>query len=218
MPAPRPRPSAPHPGRRERRRAETRERLFRAALRLFAERGFTATTVEDITEAADVGKGTFFNYFPSKEHVLVAFGELQRGKVEQAMAAARTSREPIRKILDRLVRALAEEPGRSPALFRSLLIACLSSEAVRATMALNLQLGRKRLAELLAIGQKRGEVRRDLNPVELARAFQQTLFGTLLFWSLELAAKPEDRLDIAFDVFFPGIRAKPAPTRPGASS
>jgi hypothetical protein len=120
--------------------------------------------------------------------------------------------------LKRLVRALAEEPGRSPALFRSLLIACLSSEAVRATMAQNLQLGGKRLAELLAIGQKRGEVRRDLGPVELARTFQQTFFGTLLFWSLELTAKPGDRLDVAFGVFFSGIRTKPAPTRPGASS
>ncbi|HLJ42079.1 MAG TPA: TetR family transcriptional regulator, partial [Candidatus Acidoferrales bacterium] len=53
-------------GRRERRRTETRERIFRAALDLFAERGFMETTVEDITEAADVGKGTFFNYFPTK--------------------------------------------------------------------------------------------------------------------------------------------------------
>src|SRR5437899_3870437 len=60
----------PKPGRRERRRTETRERIFRAAMQLFAQHGFFSTTVEDITEAADVGKGTFFNYFPSKEHVL----------------------------------------------------------------------------------------------------------------------------------------------------
>ena len=37
----------------------TRERIFRAALKLFAERGVLAVTVEDITEAADVGKGEF---------------------------------------------------------------------------------------------------------------------------------------------------------------
>src|SRR2546422_8324892 len=58
--------------RRQRRSAEIRERLFRAALNLFAKKGFAETTVEDITEAADVGKGTFFNYFPSKEHILLA--------------------------------------------------------------------------------------------------------------------------------------------------
>src|SRR5271157_4056974 len=70
----------PRPGRRERRSTETRERLYRAALRLFAERGFQETTVEDITEAADVGKGTFFNYFATKEHVLGVMAEIQLGK------------------------------------------------------------------------------------------------------------------------------------------
>ena len=50
---------------------------MRAALRLFADKGFAETTVEDITNAADVGKGTFFNYFPSKEHILIAFSDLQ---------------------------------------------------------------------------------------------------------------------------------------------
>ena len=59
--------TAPPSSRRVRRSAETRERLFRTALDLFARKGFSETTVEDITEAADLGKGTFFNYFPSKE-------------------------------------------------------------------------------------------------------------------------------------------------------
>ncbi len=77
------RPLCPHlsHGRRERRSAETRERLFRAASDLFAKKGFSETTVEDITEAADVGKGTFFNYFPSKDHILLAFGEMQLAKL-----------------------------------------------------------------------------------------------------------------------------------------
>jgi AcrR family transcriptional regulator len=57
-------------GRRNRRAAETRLRLFRCALQLVAERGLPRVTVEDITEAADVGKGTFFNYFESKNHLL----------------------------------------------------------------------------------------------------------------------------------------------------
>jgi len=47
-----------------RRRARTRERIFTEAMRLFAERGFDTVTVADITEAADIGKGTFFTPFP----------------------------------------------------------------------------------------------------------------------------------------------------------
>src|SRR5256886_16678450 len=75
--------------RRQRRSADIRERLFRAALDLFAQRGFAETTVEDITEAADVGKGTFFNYFPSKDHILLAFGEMQLSKLEATIEMAR---------------------------------------------------------------------------------------------------------------------------------
>src|SRR5579872_5987757 len=115
------------PGRRERRRRETREQILRAALQLFAKHGFANTTVEDITEAADVGKGTFFNYFPTKDHLLAAFGELQIGKLRQVLGD-RGEDEAFRTIARLLVHALAEEPGRSPALVRSLLGALLTSE------------------------------------------------------------------------------------------
>jgi AcrR family transcriptional regulator len=78
------------PDRRQRRSADIRERLFRAALKLFAEKGFAETTVEDITNAADVGKGTFFNYFPSKDHILIAFSEMQiSGSFLPVLAARR---------------------------------------------------------------------------------------------------------------------------------
>src|ERR1700749_5181874 len=84
------------PARRSRRSAETRERLFGAAVRLFAKKGFAETTVEDITNAADVGKGTFFNYLPSKEHILIAFSDLQLGKLERFAEMARSGKEPMR--------------------------------------------------------------------------------------------------------------------------
>src|SRR5204863_5632692 len=83
------------PSRRERRSADIRERLFRSALLLFAQKGFAETTVEDITEAADVGKGTFFNYFPSKDHILLAFGEMQLSKLEASIETARQTNEPM---------------------------------------------------------------------------------------------------------------------------
>lgn len=57
--------------RRERKKLETRQALLEAAATLFHEKGFDETTVEEITEQADVAKGTFFNYFPSKEALLV---------------------------------------------------------------------------------------------------------------------------------------------------
>src|SRR4029077_7619768 len=111
------------PGRRERRRMETREKIFRAAMQLFAERGFSQTTTEDITEAADVGQGTFFNYFPTKQHVLTVLSEKQMEKEHAAWHDAQLGKSPIREVRRRLLHRITEEPGRTQAMARSLMTA-----------------------------------------------------------------------------------------------
>jgi AcrR family transcriptional regulator len=197
------------PGRRARRQAETRARILRAALDLFARRGFFATTIEQITEAADVGKGTFFNYFPSKEHALAGFGEIQVSKVQGALAEIRRGAEPLRDVLRRLAHALAEEPGRSPSLVRGILAAHSSSESFLKVMRRNLSRGRRLLAQVVAEGQRRGEIRLDIKPAELARLFQQTFFGVLVLWALHPSFQLQTWLDTTLDLFWSGIAPRP---------
>jgi AcrR family transcriptional regulator len=57
-------------GLRERKKQRTREQIIEAAMGLFAERGYHATTIADIATAAEVAPRTFFSYFPSKEAVV----------------------------------------------------------------------------------------------------------------------------------------------------
>lgn len=174
----------PIPGRRQRRAAETRLKLFRCALQLFAERGFSGVTVEDITEAADVGKGTFFNYFESKDHVLGVMAEIQLGKVAEALALAADGKQEIQSVLHRLFLRAAEEPGRSPDLARALISSFLASEGVRILIARNMQEGRRMIAQVVAKGQKRGEIDPRLKKEKVAIQVLQTFMGTVLFWSL----------------------------------
>ena len=192
-------------GRRARRKVELRQRILRAALEIIARQGFFATTVEQIIQAADVGKGTFFNYFPSKEHVLAGFGEMQVGRVRAAHAEARAGQRSARDILERLLLRLAEEPGRSQALVRSMMAANLSSEAVRHLFRRNLGRGRRLLAEIIAYGQRRGEIRSDRPPIELARALQQLFMGTMLLWAVFPPSRLTDRLRPTFALFWSGV-------------
>jgi AcrR family transcriptional regulator len=197
-------------GRRERRSAETRERLFRSALDLFARKGFTETTVEDITEAADVGKGTFFNYFPSKDHILLAFGEMQLAKLQAAVVEARSSGEPMPLFLRSLGVRMTQEPTRHPGIIRTLLQAYLSTTPVRAAMG-DLQTRVHALhTEIIKLGQERGEIRRDVPAAEIAHVFRQTIFGTLLFWSLHGDATLHPRMESAFNVLWSGLAPRNA--------
>lgn len=193
------------PGRRERRTAETRERLFRAALDLFAKKGFAETTVEDITDAADVGKGTFFNYFPSKDHILLAFGEMQLGKLQAAVAEVKHSGQSMREFLRSLGVRMTQEPIRNPGIIRTLLQAYLSTTPVRAAMQ-DLQVRVQALhTEIVRLGQERGEIRKDLPAAEISHVFRQTIFGTLLIWSLHGDATLHERIDSAFNVLWSGL-------------
>lgn len=88
--------------RQERRRSDTRGRLLRAALAVMARKGPDTTTIQEITDAADVGFGSFYNHFKSKEDIQAAvmdqlmerFGDIVDGRVAdiadpaEAMAAA----------------------------------------------------------------------------------------------------------------------------------
>ncbi len=93
-------------GRRERKKLETRRSLRDNALRLFAEKGFERTTIEDITEAADVAQRTFFLHFASKEDVLLADSRERGIAFEEALAAqpaGASSLESIRGALHALM-------------------------------------------------------------------------------------------------------------------
>jgi AcrR family transcriptional regulator len=199
----------PVPSRRLRRSAELRERLFRAALSLFARKGYAETTVNDITEAADVGKGTFFNYFPSKEHILLGFAETQLSKLETIVREIRESRVPMSEGLRGLVHRMTEAPIQNPAVVRALLQAHLSSPVVRAGMFRLHREHQKLMGGLLRQGQQQDEVRRDLPAEQIAQILRQTIFGTLLFWSLVGDASLTERIEQSLHLLWGGIAALP---------
>ena len=196
--------------RRDRRKEETRTQIFQAAMRLFERKGVFNTTVEEITASADVAKGTFFNYFPSKEAILTKLADRQVGVIKKAAEEAKDA-PSMRPILISMAHDLAAGPARSQMMLRSLLSVVLSANLLREIFAKNLELGRQSMATIMARGQKLGEIRMDLEPVELARIFQHAMFGTLAIWGVGGPSDLSAWLDKTFDVVWCGIAAQSGP-------
>jgi AcrR family transcriptional regulator len=202
-------------GRRERKKEETKRRIFVAALELFHGKGFEHTTVDEITERADVSKGTFFNYFPRKESVLAYLSEEWLERVEEAAATPHT--DSTRRIAA-LFQAVASAYGEDRA---------LSSLVIHAGMQQmccpeDLQ-SRNRLVSLVkeavAEGQASGEFRRDVDPGAISFALGSVFMGAMFWWvghthpgdvDVSLGQRLEDVIAGQLKLVFDGIRAAPA--------
>ena len=94
--------------RRERKKEETRAKIFKCACKLFRDKGFENTTIDEIAERADVAKGTFFNYFPRKEAVFAFLAEQWQAEAAQRAAAILAEPGPAR---NRLIGMFVEFAG-----------------------------------------------------------------------------------------------------------
>ncbi len=195
------------PGRRERSRLETRRKIIAAAMQLFGERGFAETRVEDITERADVAKGTFFNYFPSKEAIFAGFGETQRAKVAAAWNEYRDGKEHVTAVLARMVRQLTAETSANARMTQGILSVVCSNMDIQKALTRHLALGRRTLTQMLKLAQERGEIRRDIAAARMAATLQQLNFGTTLLWTINPGTTLESWLAPAFRIFCEGVKS-----------
>jgi TetR/AcrR family transcriptional regulator, cholesterol catabolism regulator len=167
--------------RRERKKEETRHRIFHAAVDLFRERGFEHTTVDDITEKADVAKGTFFNYFPRKEAVLGYLSEERLVAIEENTASLyaedRNAREKLIDVY--LMAASAYEEDQELARF-------VLVEMMRRAFGPNEETALRWHAiieTLLRQGQERGEMRAGIPFERGEMLLSGVFFSTLFQWA-----------------------------------
>jgi AcrR family transcriptional regulator len=154
-------------GLRERKKQQTRETIHRAAMRLFAERGFEATTIADIAAAADIAPRTFFSYFPSKEEAVFAKFEPAFESFDRAMRERPPGTNALEALREWLVGMASEfmgdvETAKLEARLRR------ESPAVAACDLKHMRQFERRLAE--AVGDDFGEPADALRPRLVAAA------------------------------------------------
>jgi len=187
--------------RRKRKKLQTRQRLMEVALRLFREQGYSDTTVGQITEAADVAKSTFFNYFETKEAILPALAEWRLQQLGKSLLPEQGApASPVARIKLAL-HLVAENPLADPTLMWRLFAAGMRRRDARPGLAL-LSL----LTEQVRQAQAAGEIRADLEPAYLGGLIRALFFQQLMMWHHGYHPAPLlECLDAIVDLLMDGI-------------
>ncbi len=189
---------------REQGKLARKERLYEAALTLFRTQGYEATTVDQITRQAGLAKGTFFNYFPTKDAVLRYMGTREIGRLGAATLSVNGTTSSIGK-LKRLMAALAASLERDRELICLIFRKGISVSDLMAGDAGGFSL-QPTVALLIRQAQRQGEVNPHLDPDTLAAALDALYLQQLIRWCESSAQYSlADRLTGIVDLLLSGI-------------
>ena len=169
-------------GRRERKKRELRTRIYETARTLFAERGYDATTVDQIAEAVDVAPTTVFNHFSSKSALLTemtgeVFDHLQ-ALLDDQLRQAGSAQERIAGFANRA----ADEIARTRDLAHDVLVELMRTTARPGEAVPYLSRVHAAFMTIIREGQAKGEVRVDLDSNLLVDVVVGAMNGAVINW------------------------------------
>lgn len=188
---------------REKKKIETKNKIFEVAGKLFKEKGFDNTTVDEITREAGIGKGTFFNYFQTKAALLREFGkqkeELVYNLVKDELTKSISAKEKIKNTLVFVARS-NEKDKELTKLFVFEYLRHYGYEE-RRSRSLNTI-----LMDLLDNGVKKGEVKSGIDVKRAAENITGIYYSSLMewLWSRSHYSFSED-ISKKIDMVFEGI-------------
>ena len=158
---------------------------MRAAVKVFAKKGFFASRVSEIAKAAGVADGTIYLYFKSKDEILTSLFEDRMSRLLDVMRAeiARlaTASERIRRLVELQLGLLEGERDLAEVVTVNLR---QSTKLLKQYAARRFMEYLELMATVIADGQQRGELRTDVSPRIMARAIFGALDGIALTWAL----------------------------------
>lgn len=191
---------------RERQKQRRRHRIYTVAIQLFRERGFEAATATDIAKHAHVSRGTFFNYYPYKEAVLLDYGAEVIGGLAEKARKGRESGLDAMAVLRELWDDLAEISVRERDLIPPLVYELINPDPARARAAFErLPLSRILLGQLQDVPGLRDDVLADRIASALSDAFLMT---TLRWTAYAQERNVRDDLRSAFTLVMDGAFAR----------
>lgn len=170
---------------------KTRQDLLKAALSVFSQKGYAATTLEDVAKEAGVTRGAIYWHFGSKAELYAGLLEeySARGSeiAQTAVAEGGSMVDILRRIFIRLLTAVESDPALRAVMEINLFKTEYSPE-LSDTLSMQVENGRVLLAgisQAMEQGIASGELRSDLKAEDLARAFIAFQNGVLHLWLID---------------------------------
>lgn len=183
-------------GLRERKKQALRETLYNQSVELFRRDGFDQVPVTMICQAAGIAKGTFFNHFPTKDHVLVEWYTRINTNDDDALPPSGSVDERLMTVIRRVFdQALADAD-----LWRSKQERVALNADLRAVERASDARARTLFARILSAGVASGELKQDTDTAAVADLLVVVLTGTVHDWTLsegtcDFMALASDRID-----------------------
>jgi AcrR family transcriptional regulator len=172
--------------RRERKKAAVREQIVASSIELFSRQGLAEVTVDQIAEAADIGKGTIYNYFETKEDIVVAFMVDLEKKIQAKVRDFALSEEPLSSILTEFVRFQFRLKSPYHQFVRVLMGQMFLRTEQFLPYMVEMQKAIDPPLEALFLGlQQHGLVRKDVLLPELIIIFKTIHLGLSALWAVE---------------------------------
>jgi len=172
--------------RRSRKKAATRARLIAEAMRLFSERGIDGITVDEIARVADVGKGTIYNYFQTKEDIVLAF----MADVEQTVQKQRRTGTGRKRDVAAILTSYLQKELELKAPYHAFVRVFLAHMFLRTEQFLPYMVEIQKtidppLEALVTSLRERGLIRDDVPVSQLVMVFKTMQLGLTALWAIE---------------------------------
>jgi len=172
--------------RRERKKTEIRTRILSTAIELFSRHGLDAVTIDQIAAAADIGKGTVYNYFAAKEDIVVAFMADLEGRLAPRVARFRPDRHPLDRVLADYILLHFRLKQRYHAFVRVFLAQMfLATDRLFPYMVAMQQSIDPPLEALFTTLDEHGLLRGGLDRAQLIHSFKTIHLGLTALWAVE---------------------------------
>lgn len=168
-----------------RRSRDKRDRILKAAVKVFAKNGFHATRVSEVAKAAGVADGTIYLYFKSKEELLVSLFEDRVSKLltfmRESLPKTEGAPQRLRAVIDMQLGLLEGERDLAEVIT---VIIRQSTRLMKEFAAPQFLAYLDAIAKIVQDGQASGDFRTDVSPHIAARAIFGALDGITLTWAL----------------------------------